>query len=149
IQSLFNSKIDIIQNGISTTELKLCTGDSYTLTAVDVPGGNYSWTKDNLPLTETSFQLLVDEPGFYEVFIEPNNGECPIEGEAIVGVFDIPVANQPNNITVCDATTASNFDFTTQNADVLAAQNPTEFEVLYFTSLDDANNNLNNITGTF
>ena len=31
IQSLFNSQIDIIQNGISTTELKLCTGDSYTL----------------------------------------------------------------------------------------------------------------------
>lgn len=149
IQSLFNSQIDIIQNGISTTELKLCVGDSYTLTAVDVPGGTYFWTKDGLPLAETSFQLFVDEPGFYEVFIEPNNGECPIEGEAIVGVFDIPVANQPNNIIVCDATTTSIFDFTSQNADVLAAQNPAEFEVLYFTSLDDANNNQNNIIGTF
>ena len=103
IQSLFNSQIDIIQNGISTTELKLCVGDSYTLTAVDVPGGTYTWTKDGLPLAETTFQLFVDEPGFYEVFIEPNNGECPIEGEAIVGVFDIPVANQPSNINVCDA----------------------------------------------
>src|SRR5690606_6021595 len=78
-----------------------------------------------------------------------NNGECPIEGEAIVGVFDIPVANQPNNITVCDATTTSAFDFTIQNADVLGTQNPADFEVLYFTSLDDANNNLNNIIGTF
>jgi gliding motility-associated-like protein len=149
IQSLFNSQIDIIQNGISTTELKLCVGDSYTLTAVDVPGGTYSWTKDGLPLAETTFQLFVDEPGFYEVFIEPNNGECPIEGEAIVGVFDIPVANQPNNMTVCDATTTSTFDFTIQNTDVLGAQNPLEFEVLYFTSLDDANNNLNNIIGAF
>lgn len=149
IQSLFNSQIDIIQNGISTTELKLCTGDSYTLTAVDIPGGTYSWSKDGLPLAETSFQLFVDEPGFYEVFIEPNNGECPIEGEAIVGIFDIPIANQPNNLTVCDATTTSAFDFTTQDADVLGTQNPAEFEVLYFTSLDDATNNLNNINGTF
>lgn len=149
IQSLFNSQIDIIQNGISTTELKLCVGDSYTLTAVDVPGGTYAWSKDGLPLAETTFQLFVDEPGFYEVFIEPNNGECPIEGEAIVGVFDIPVTNQPNNMTVCDATTTSTFDFTIQNTDVLGAQNPLEFEVLYFTSLDDANNNLNNIIGTF
>src|SRR5690606_20438562 len=79
IQSLFNSQIDIIQNGISTTELKLCEGDSYTLTAVEVPGATYNWTKDGLPLAETTFQLFVDEPGFYEVFIEPNNGECPIE----------------------------------------------------------------------
>ena len=149
IQSLFNSQIDIIQNGISTTELKLCTGDSYTLTAIDVVGGTYSWTKDGLPLAETTFQLFVDEPGFYEVFIEPNNGECPIEGEAIVGVFDIPVANQPNNMSVCDATITSIFDFTTQNTDVLATQNPAEFEVLYFTSLDDANNNQNNIIGAF
>jgi gliding motility-associated-like protein len=149
IQSLFNSQIDIIQNGISTTELKLCVGDSYTLTAIDVPGGTYTWSKDGVPLAETSFQLFVDEPGFYEVYIEPNNGECPIEGEAIVGIFDIPVANQPNNLTVCDVTTTSAFDFTTQNTDVLGAQNPAEFEVLYFTTLDDANVNQNNIIGTF
>lgn len=149
IQSLFNSQIDIIQNGISTTELKLCAGNSYTLTAVEVPGATYNWSKDGLPLAETTFQLFVDEPGFYEVFIDPHNGECPIEGEAIVGIFDIPVANQPNNISVCDATTISTFDFTTQNTNVLATQNPAEFEVLYFTSLDDAHNNINPITGTF
>ncbi|MCB0445653.1 MAG: T9SS type B sorting domain-containing protein, partial [Gelidibacter sp.] len=149
IQSLFNSEIDIIQNGISTTELKLCDGDTYTLTAVDIPGGDYTWSKDGVALTETTFQLQVDTPGFYEVFIEPNNGECPIEGQAVVGVFDIPVAHQPNNIIHCDATTTSSFDFTTQNTDVLGAQDPTIYEVKYFTSLDDATNNTNEIIGNF
>ncbi|MFK7783385.1 MAG: CUB protein, partial [Psychroserpens sp.] len=96
IQSLFNSQIDIIQNGISTTELKLCTGDSYTLLAEDIPGADYTWMKDGLPLTETTFELFVDTPGFYEVFVEQNNGECPIEGEAVVGIFDIPTATQPS-----------------------------------------------------
>lgn len=149
IQSLFNSQIDIIQNGISTTELKLCDGDSYTLTAVDVPGGDYTWSKDGVALAETTFQLQVNTPGFYEVFIEPNNGECPIEGQAVVGVFDIPVAHQPNDMINCDATTTSSFDFTTQNADVLGAQDPTIYEAKYFTSLDDANNNTNEIIGNF
>ena len=54
IQSLFNSQIDIIQNGISTTELKLCVGDSYTLTAENVAGATYAWTKDDVVLAETT-----------------------------------------------------------------------------------------------
>src|SRR5690606_29291554 len=145
IQSLFNSQIDIIQNGISTTELKLCAGDSYTLTAVDVPGATYNWTKDGLPLAETTFQLFVDEPGFYEVFIDPHNSECPVVGEAIVSIFDIPVAIQTNYITVFDATTISTFNFTNQNTTVIATLNPLEFEVFYFTSLDDALNNINHV----
>jgi hypothetical protein len=46
IQSLFNSQIDIIRNGESTTELKLCAGDSYVLTADELPGADYVWFKD-------------------------------------------------------------------------------------------------------
>lgn len=149
IQSLFNSQIDIIQNGISTTELKLCTGDSYTLIAENVPGGDYAWTKDGVPLTETGFELFVDESGFYEVFIEQNNGECPIEGEAVVGIYDIPTATQPQDIVVCDTTEGSVFDFNMQNADILDTQDPSQYSVHYFTSQDDADTNENEILGDF
>lgn len=149
IQSLFNSQIDIIQNGISTTELKLCTGDSYTLLAEDIPGADYSWSKDGLPLPETSFQLFVDTPGFYEVFIEQNNGECPIEGEAVVGIFDIPTATQPSNIIVCDSIETSIFDFTLQDSQILDLQNPDEYAVRYFTTQEDADNSENEIIGDF
>nr|WP_321223253.1 T9SS type B sorting domain-containing protein [uncultured Psychroserpens sp.] len=149
IQSLFNSQIDIIQNGISTTELKLCTGDMYTLIAEEVPGGTYTWLKDDVVLAETTFQLDIDEPGFYEVFIEPNNGECPIEGEAVVGVFDIPTATQPQNLVNCDATQVSVFDLTTQDLDILDTQDPTLYTVHYYTSQEDADNNDNEIIGDF
>ncbi len=149
IQSLFNSQIDIIQNGISTTELKLCTGDTYTLTAEDIPGATYSWTKDGNPLAEATFQLPVDSPGFYEVFIEQNNGECPIEGEAVVGVFDYPVANQPDDIIVCDATEISSFDFSTQNGQALDTQSPDDYTVRYFVSQEDADSGDNEIIGEF
>lgn len=149
IQSLFNSQIDIIQNGISTTELKLCTGDTYTLMAEDVPGGTYTWSKDGAVLAETTFELFIDTPGFYEVFIEPNNGECPIEGEAVVGIFDIPVANQASNMITCDATTSSEFNFTTQDAQILDTQDPTTYSAHYFVSQEDADNNTNEIIGGF
>ena len=150
IQSLFNTQIDIIQNGISTTELKLCTGDSYTLSALEIPGATYTWSQDGIILpAETNFQLFVDTPGFYEVFIEPNNGECPIEGEAVVGVFEIPVANQPSDMVNCDATTTSTFDLTTQDAQVLDTQDPAIYSVHYFTTQQDADDNTNEIVGPF
>ncbi|MDG5492378.1 T9SS type B sorting domain-containing protein [Psychroserpens sp. SPM9] len=149
IQSLFNSQIDIIQNGISTTELKLCTGDSYTLIAEDVPGGTYVWTKDGVVLSETTFELFVDTPGFYEVYIEPNNGECPIEGEAVVGVFDIPTATQPQDLVACNTVNLANFDLSTQDTAILDGQDPSLYSVHYFTTEDDADANTNEILGEF
>ncbi|WCO00343.1 T9SS type B sorting domain-containing protein [Psychroserpens ponticola] len=149
IQSLFNSQVDIIQNGISTTELKLCTGDSYTLLADNIPGADYVWSKDGLPLPDTTFNLFVDSPGFYEVFIEQNNGECPIEGEAVVGIFDIPSATPPDTIVVCDDTEISSFDLAIQDAQILDVQDPIDYSVRYFTSQLDADNNENEIIGDY
>ena len=149
IQSLFNSQIDIIQNGISTTELKLCTGDTYNLLAENIAGATYSWTKNGLPLPETTFDLFVDTPGFYEVFIEQNNGECPIEGEAVVGVFDIPTATQPSDLVECDDFEIFSFDFTIQDAQILDMQNPDDYSVRYFISQADADTNENEIIGNF
>ena len=149
IQSLFNSQTDIIRNGISTTELKLCTGDSYTLLADDYPTGDYVWSFNGTPLTETTNELFVNTPGFYEVYIEPNNGECPIEGSAVVGIFDIPVANNLTDISVCDNNANDgvfSFDFTSKNNEALLTQNPSEYNVRYFESALDANNLQNEIT---
>jgi gliding motility-associated-like protein len=152
IQSLFNSQIDIIRNGESTTELKLCAGETYTLRADDLPGADYVWSFNGNPLPETGFELFVDTPGFYEVFIEPNNGDCPIEGSAVVGIFDIPVANPLTDVIFCDDLGndgQATFDFTTKNSEALLAQDPNQFNVSYYESLADANNKENPITFPF
>jgi len=149
IQSLFNSETDIIRNNVSTTELNLCQGDSYTLRADDIPTATYSWSKDGVPLTETTFELFVDTPGFYEVFIEPNNGDCPIEGRAVVGVFDIPNASKPNDLKICANSELTTIDLSTQDTEILNGQNPTLFEVLYFTSPANAISGLNRIDTPF
>lgn len=149
IQSLFNSEIDIIQNGISTTELKLCTNDSYTLQADDIEGADYFWKFNDVPLTETTSQLLVDTPGYYEVYIEPNDGNCPIEGSAVVGVFDIPIANTLSDIQVCHDFVNNifqNFDFTNKNSEALLTQDASIYQVHYFENEEDANSGENEIT---
>ncbi|OMP30407.1 T9SS type B sorting domain-containing protein [Mangrovimonas sp. DI 80] len=149
IQSLFNTEIDIIQNGKSTTQLSLCEGDSYPLTSQDISGATYNWTKDGQALIENTYQLLIDTPGFYEVYIKPNNGDCPIIGEAIVSYNAMPEALQPEDIVACDLNIISTFDFSELNSDVLGSQDPTKFSAHYFTSLEDAQNNSNEIEFPF
>jgi len=148
IQSLFNSQTDIIRNGLSTTELRLCTGDDYTLQADDIVGADYVWSLDGVPLAETSSALFIDTPGFYEVYIEPNNGECPIEGSAVVGIYEIPVAHPPTNLSVCDNIDNDGFfefDFSNKDSEALLAQDPLDYNVRYFQNSDDANNLENEI----
>ncbi|WP_405296687.1 T9SS type B sorting domain-containing protein [Algibacter sp. Ld11] len=92
IQSFFNTKIDIIKNSKSTVNLDLCENDTYTLAADDIAGATYTWSINGLPLTETSASLFIDASGHYEVYIDPNNGDCALEGEAYVNFNENPEA---------------------------------------------------------
>ena len=148
IQSLFNSEIDIIRNGLSVTNLSLCDGDTYTLIADDIVGATYSWTLDGNPLAENGTNLIIAQSGQYQVYIDPNNGDCAIEGEAFVSYFTPPIATQPTNIDVCDDDNDgfSMFDFTEDvDAQVLINQDPSVFSVHYFESQLDADSNTNEI----
>jgi gliding motility-associated-like protein len=148
IQSIFNTEVDIIRNGISVTNLSLCDGDTYTLMADDIVGATYTWTLDGNPLPNTVFDLTITQGGLYEVLIDLNNGDCPIEGKAIVSYFTPPIANQPTNINICDDDNDSlyDFDFTTNvDAQVLNTQDPLTYSVHYFETATDAVNNTNEI----
>ena len=148
IQSIFNTEVDIIRNGISVTNLSLCDGDSYTLMADDIAGATYTWTLDGNPLPNTVFDLNISQGGIYEVLIDLNNGDCLIEGKAIVNYFTPPIANQPTNINICDDDNNGlySFDFTTNvDAQVLGVQDASTFSVRYFESQLDADNNTNEI----
>ena len=152
IQSFFEEQIDIIQNDISTLYLDLCTGDSYTLMAEDIPGAIYSWTLDGNPLPEDDFDLIINSPGHYEVEIDLNNEECEFKkGQAFVEYFEIPEAFPTSEILICDDDFDGQFafTFTESTADILGTQDPATFQVKYYLSFDDANNNENELTLPF
>ncbi len=101
IASFFNTQIDIIKNGESSTNLELCDGDIYNLKSEDILGATYIWKQDGNPLTETSYDLEVSSSGHYEVYIDPNNGDCAIEGQAYVTFNENPQAFN-TTILQCD-----------------------------------------------
>ncbi|WP_100612533.1 T9SS type B sorting domain-containing protein [Confluentibacter lentus] len=101
IQSLFNTQIDIIKNGKSDISLALCDGDSYQLTSENISGATYTWTKDNIVLPNNTFDLTVTSSGHYEVLINPNNGDCEIEGQAYV-LFNPNPTVEDKTLIQCD-----------------------------------------------
>ncbi|WP_406684492.1 T9SS type B sorting domain-containing protein [Seonamhaeicola sp. MEBiC1930] len=101
IASFFNQEIDIIKNGESATTLELCEGDSYTLSATELPGATYTWTLDEILLPESDYDLTVTNSGYYEVYIDPNNGDCAIEGDAFV-IFEPNPSPINHTIIQCD-----------------------------------------------
>ena len=101
IASFFNTEIDIIKNGESSINLALCDGDTYILESENIPGADYFWTRDDIPLTEDTFDLEISQSGHYQVYIEPNNGDCAFEGQAYVIYYENPQALN-HTILQCD-----------------------------------------------
>lgn len=148
IQSLFNTQIDIIRNNVSTTNLNLCDGDDYTLTAEDIVGATYTWYRDGIILPDTNYYLDILQGGHYELFIDPNNGDCAIEGEAHVTYSPNPEA-YPTSLFQCDEDGNPDgftlFNLTEANDDLTGgvANRSTRF----YESLLDAQNEQNNVDG--
>ncbi|HLV40473.1 T9SS type B sorting domain-containing protein [Xanthomarina sp.] len=152
ISSFFVEKIDIINNTvtpIATNYLPLCHNETYTLTAENIPGAIYTWTLNGNPLPNTDYFLDVNQNGVYEVTIDLNTGGCDfLEGEATVEYFTSPTANPVSKIDICDDNNDGfwQFDFTSQDGEILGAQDANHYSVHYFESQIDADLNQNEIT---
>ncbi|MGH1387938.1 MAG: CUB protein, partial [Kordia sp.] len=156
IQSLFATPVDIIRNGVSMTELSLCTTQDYTLMADDIAGATYTWTLNGNPLAETTFELnltnvTLADAGLYAVQIEQNNGECPLMGEANVSIFTTPVANQIEDQLICDDNNdgLSQLDLDTLATTVLNGQDATLFTVTFHANQADADSNMNPLASPY
>ena len=115
IQSIFTN-IDIIQNGESTTALPLCVGESYRLQYDFITGATYTWSIDGvvqpLPPDQNFFDLTnvtIGDGGSYELEVDLNNGDCPLEGLAVVTVYPLPPAID-STLVQCDADPSNSMD---------------------------------------
>ncbi|MGB1309100.1 MAG: T9SS type B sorting domain-containing protein [Oceanihabitans sp.] len=149
ITSFFNQKIDIIQNGTDTTYLPLCDGDAYTLMADNIPGADYTWYQDGALLaSETSYNLVVNQSGTYEVIIDLPGGNCEVlEGKAIVEYFTNPSVTNTTLIQ-CDEDNVNDglTVFNLQEADESLTNSNPDLQVAYYTNQADAQSNTNPIT---
>ncbi|RNC84904.1 MAG: gliding motility-associated C-terminal domain-containing protein [Winogradskyella sp.] len=159
ITSFFVENIDIINDpDITSINLPLCTADTYTLNAENIPGATYTWSLDGVvqPTPPIPYEFEVIQNGLYEVLIELNNGDCETqEGAALVEYFTFPEAFTPQDIDVCDTDGIndglSRFDdFDQQTTAILgAAQDPSDYIIRYYRSLNDADLGRDEITFPF
>ena len=152
IASYFSEKIDITSGAAESNNLSLCAGDTFTLIAESIPGATYTWTLDGNPLPTPTppNELFLNTGGNYTVFIEIPSNDCESkEGQAIVTFYDVPVANTALKLDACSDDLTTDFDLTVRDADILGTQDPSIYEVHYFESQLDAENNENEIMGLF
>lgn len=140
IQSYFAQQIDIIQNGSDTLNLTLCTDDVYTLTSEDISGATYTWTQDGNLLPETSYELVIDSPGNYEVFIETNSNCGDQNGQAIVTYTDPPIAYD-SSLFQCGTSDFSTFNLNQANDEL--TNGDIDLFTQFYPSLIDAENDTN------
>ncbi len=151
IQSMFLGVVNIINPDSATieTSLKLCEGQSHTLTAPQYNLATYTWYKDGVVVAQGSTRTLtVNLTGLYKLEINTPEFSCPIKGEARVDIPNNPqIDQQPNNLILCGITSLQNLgiNFQQQTQNILGNQSTTDFEVKYFYTLADAQANTNAI----
>lgn len=86
-------------------ELQFCAETSTTIEVVitdDDPNPvTFTWTKDDIPLEETTASITVDEEGVYTVVMDRSG--CSVSATVNVSVIPLPIADSPEDVTVCDS----------------------------------------------
>ena len=145
----FNFKADttpLILNGQSDTDYEVLYFNSLIAAQDNIAGTNLD---DTNYTNTTAFSV----ESIFARIQNNTNTSCFNIIEFTIDVIDEPVANTPTNIEICDADRDGfyAFDFDTDiTPQVLGTQSDTDYEVLYFTSLADAQANVagSNINGS-
>ena len=119
----------------------LCSGDELTIESgfdntVDFI---YEWKKDGVIISgEITPNLTVNLPGVYSLSITSIHTDCTISDEVIIS--ELSVSN-PNDLFECESGDITNFDLTLNDHEALGL-NPDEYDLFYYNSIDNANNNI-------
>ncbi|TXE15322.1 T9SS type B sorting domain-containing protein [Psychroserpens burtonensis] len=83
-------------------------------------------------------------PGIYNVQLTVTVGTDTSSETKEVIIYEQPIANQPNDIVICDDNNDGfyAYDLTSRDIEVLNGQSNTTFDIVYFASMDDYDNNL-------
>lgn len=81
----------------------ICSGNSVILDAGNLGALSFAWSKDGIPLTETTKTITVNTSGIYSVIVTDNKG-CTGTGSVTINVNPIPIVNLGEDITLCNST---------------------------------------------
>ncbi|SDH74217.1 T9SS type B sorting domain-containing protein [Winogradskyella thalassocola] len=144
----FNANVDLGPN------ITTC-GDSVTINGdIQNPQASYNWYKNDVLITgENNATLNVLSSGTYkvEITIQLNATSCVIEDTIEITLDSEQSSTQISDIVYCDDDSndgVENFDLSTKDIEVLASVPPSNYNISYHYSSEDAENNSSPITGT-
>ena len=146
IQSFFE-KTSLVQNadGTKSNTLTICDGESFTLQAEEITGATYNWEKNGVRITNNTATLdinsaTLEDAGRYSLeIILPDLNTCPIQGEALIEINEIP-ETPTISLSQCDIDETDSEDgITAFNLEQIINDDNTYF---FYESLTDAESDI-------
>lgn len=156
--------VEIVDNftfeNLNNTSVNRCIGENYTLTPQNIQGTPmYKWTFNNAVISNSATLNLpnltkANEGSYYLEIDTTNDCGVPIHytGEVQINVYNPPTIAKPIDILECDTDNDGYISFDLNNlkdVEILNGQSTSEYEVLYYTTQNDADANTNIITGLY
>ncbi|MGO2294865.1 MAG: choice-of-anchor L domain-containing protein [Psychroflexus halocasei] len=144
--------LDLGEDILIGSDEAACEGETITLdvsSSVELPDDlEIEWFKDGVLIPGESEETLeVSEPGTYSVSYVLDNGlrECNLFSDVEVEFYPTPIPDPaPIDLTQCEG---NPFNLTLNSPNMIdPADDLSDFQIKYFTSLEDAENNTNPIT---
>lgn len=125
-----------------------CSGASITLDT-SAPSATHTWYKDGVVIPgETGSTIDVVEAATYAVDVVFAPG-CETFSDIVVEFKSSPIANTPPNLSVCGVLETAEFVLSDNDNDILGSQEPSDFEISYHLSEQDAIDNINPLTSPY
>ncbi|WP_040279043.1 DUF7619 domain-containing protein [Psychroserpens damuponensis] len=136
----FNSSLEVLFYNEPNT---ICSGQEVILSPFvnGASGGNLTYVWSN-GLTDQ--EIIVFEAGLYSVTVTDEITGCSAYGETYVELGETPITTQPDDIIACGS--AGVFDLTTIYAQLFNGDDPTNFNISFHLTNNDAFNQANAIT---
>ncbi len=144
-----------IDNDPSTPEVaEVCGIESVTIRVNSPFADSFIWYRDGFVIEgETGSTLVVTESDNYQVQAYDEQCDTDAFSQIVeVRIYREAIANQPADIITCEEPGSNgieDFDLNSQIPAILDGQDPALFNVTFYTSLADANQNINPITSPF
>ncbi|MEQ6123962.1 choice-of-anchor L domain-containing protein [Pseudotenacibaculum sp. MALMAid0570] len=131
----FNTALDI------GPDQELCDGDDIFLDSgyTNTTDFSYEWRRNNVAIPgETNPSLTVTQSGTYDLIITTIATGCELTDQVIISDLSV---NAPNDLLECDTGNTVTFNLTLNDHTVLGLD-PNEYDIFYYDSLANANNNI-------
>ena len=139
--------IDLGDDLLQSTNNAVCFGDTKTLdSGLDASLFTFTWLLNNEVIpNQTNSTLTVNEPGNYTLSVLYNNSTCTASDTITVEFYPELFGGEPVNLSKCSLSNSAEFDLTYNTTLILNGLDSTH-SVKYYLSIEDAQNNVNEIS---